>query len=110
VHREVRPDAPFVLDVSSKKVLGSEALADEAIMERAGERIHITRVLDLRRNIPQKILQVGEGVNDTADLIHAHPPWIYLDAGLDIVRKSGPGQIIDDLKFVIRKRIAVKER
>src|SRR5262249_18712427 len=35
---------------------------------------------------------------------------INLDAHLDIVRESGPRQIIDDLKFVVRKGIGVEKR
>src|SRR5262249_7317351 len=108
--REVRPDAPFVLGVSSEKVLRSDTLADEAIMERAGARIQIARVLDLRRNVRQKILQIGERVNDAAGRIHAQPPPVDLDSGLDIVRALSAGKIIDDLKFVVRKWVAVEER
>ena len=109
-HREVRPDTPFVLGVSSEKVLRSETLADEAIMERAGARIQITRVLDLRRNVRQKILHIGERVNDAAGRIHTQTPRVDLDAGLDIVRASDPREIIDNLVFIVRKWIAVEER
>jgi hypothetical protein len=43
--------------------LGSDTLANEPVIEGAGARIQITRVLELRGNVRQKIRQIGEGIS-----------------------------------------------
>ena len=53
-HGEVPANTPLVLEVGSDKVLRSDAIGDDAVMERAGARIQIARVLDLRGTFRRK--------------------------------------------------------